>query len=390
MKPLEGIRVLTLEQFGAGPYSTLLLADLGADVIKIENPTVGGDAARHIGPHLLAEGQSHYFQTWNMNKRSVALDLKSADGRTAFERLVATADAVVNNLRGDQPAKLKLDYASLKAVNAKIVCLHISAYGRDNARQSWPGYDFLMQAEAGLMSLTGEPDNPPARVGASMIDYMTGATGAVGLLSCILRARQTGIGCDVDASLFDVALHQLGYSAVWYLNEGEVSRRQRRSAHAAVAPVQTFPTADGWIFLMCMTDKFWENLIAAIGRADLGVDPRFASQALRRTHLDALTQVLDAEIKQRTTSDWLQLFSGLLPAGPVLEMDQALDSAFVAEVGMVRTVVHPARSDLRVLANPLKIDGKRLEQVAAPNLGADTEAVLAELPAAKSPTRARA
>jgi crotonobetainyl-CoA:carnitine CoA-transferase CaiB-like acyl-CoA transferase len=379
MKPLEGIRVLSFEQFGAGPYSTLMLADLGADVIKIENPGSGGDAARHVGPHMLSAGQSHYYQTWNMNKRSIALDIKSAAGRAAFEQLLPSADAVVNNLRGDQPAKLKLDYASLKAINAKIVCLHISAYGRDNARKGWPGYDFLMQAEAGLMSLTGEPDDPPARLGASMIDYMTGATGAVGLISCIMRARQTGIGCDVDASLFDVALHQLGYSAVWYLNEGEVPRRQPRSAHAAVAPVQTFPTADGWIFVMCMTDKFWQNLLAAIGRSDLGEDPRFSSQALRRSHRDALTELLDAEMKKRTTSDWLQAFSGLLPAGPVLEMDQALDAAFVAEVGMIRAVPHPARADLRVLANPLKIDGKRLDQAAARDLGADTQAVLAEL-----------
>ncbi|HJZ32432.1 MAG TPA: CoA transferase [Hyphomicrobiaceae bacterium] len=390
MKPLQGIRVLTFEQFGAGPYSTLLLADLGADVIKIENPAAGGDAARHVGPHMLSRGQSHYYQTWNMNKRSVALDIKSADGRAAFERLVQTADAVVNNLRGDQPGKLRLDYASLRPLNARIVCLHISAYGRDNSRKNWPGYDFLMQAEAGLMSLTGEPDHPPARVGVSMVDYMTGATGAVGLLSCILRARQTGIGCDVDASLFDVALHQLGYAAVWYLNEEDVSRRQPRSAHAAVAPVQTFPTADGWIFVMCMTDKFWVNFVTAIGRADLADDPRFSSQAVRREHREALTQVLDAEMRRRTTGDWLQAFSGLLPAGPVLDMDQALNSPFVAEVGMVRSVPHPARGDLKVLANPLKIDGERPAQAAARDLGADSEAVLAEVAAPTLPVRVRA
>src|SRR5262245_23001086 len=390
MRPLAGLRILSFEQFGAGPYSTLLLADLGADVIKIENPSVGGDAARHVGPHMLSEGQSHYFQTWNMNKRSVALDIKSAEGRKVFAELVATADAVVNNLRGDQPEKLRLDYANLRAINGKIVCLHISAYGRDNARKGWPGYDFLMQAEAGLMRLTGERDDPPARLGASMVDYMTGATAAVGLLSCIMRARQTGIGCDVDTSLFDVALHQLGYSAVWYLNEKDVSRRQPRSAHAAIAPVQTFPTADGWIFVMCMTDKFWDNLLGAIGRPDLGSDPRFCSQAQRRAHRDALTGVLDHELSKRTTAAWLEIFSGLLPAGPVLNLDQALDSPFVAEVGMVAHVPHPARAQLRVLANPLKIDGKRPAQVAAPALGADTEAVLGELAAANDPARVRA
>ena len=262
MKPLEGVRVLTFEQFGAGPYGSMLLADLGAEVIKVENAATGGDAARHVGPHMLANGDSQYFQTWNMNKKSVALDIKTAEGRAGFEQLVTTADAVMNNLRGDQPEKLGLDYASLKHINPKIVCLHISAYGRDNERKSWPGYDFLMQAEAGVMGLTGEPDGPPTRVGASMVDFMTGATGATGLLACILRAQKTGAGCDVDTCLFDVAMHQLSYAAIWYLNAGEASRRQPRSAHLAVAPVQTFPTADGWIFIMCMTDKFWEQLRA--------------------------------------------------------------------------------------------------------------------------------
>ena len=190
MQPLEGMRVLTIEQFGAGPYGSMFLADLGAEVIKIENAEAGGDAARHVGPHKLGPGQGHYYQTWNMNKASVALDLKSAAGRAAFEHLVATADALINNLRGDQPAKLGLDYASLKRLNAKIVCLHISAYGRDNERRAWPGYDYLMQAEAGIMALTGEPEGAPSRIGCSMIDYMSGLTGVVGLLASISRRSE--------------------------------------------------------------------------------------------------------------------------------------------------------------------------------------------------------
>ena len=376
MKPLEGIRVLTFEQFGAGPYASLLLADLGAEVIKIENAATGGDAARHVGPHMLANGDSQYFQTWNMNKRSVALDIKTAEGRAGFVALVKTADAVMNNLRGDQPEKLGLDYASLKPINPKIVCLHISAYGRDNERKSWPGYDFLMQGEAGIMGLTGEPDGPPARVGASMVDFMTGAVGCSGLLACILRAHKTGIGCDVDTCLFDVAMHQLSYSAVWYLNEGQASRRQPRSAHLSVAPVQTFPTADGWIFIMCMTDKFWGNLADALGRADLMTDPRFATQALRLRNRDALTEVLDGELRRRTTSAWIERFAGLLPVSPVYEMDEALDADFPRRTGMVRTVPTADRKDFRVLGNPLKIDGQRPEQVAAPALGADNDALL--------------
>jgi crotonobetainyl-CoA:carnitine CoA-transferase CaiB-like acyl-CoA transferase len=377
MKPLQGVRVLTFEQFGAGPYGSMLLADLGAEVIKVENAATGGDAARHVGPHMLANGDSQYFQTWNMNKKSVTLDIKTESGRAGFEQLVKTADAVMNNLRGDQPGKLGLDYASLKHLNPRIVCLHISAYGRDNERRAWPGYDFLMQAEAGIMGLTGEPDGPPTRVGASMVDFMTGAVGATGLLACILRAHKSGIGCDVDTCLFDVAMHQLSYSAIWYLNEGQASRRQPRSAHLAVAPVQTFPTADGWIFIMCMTDKFWANLADALGRPDLKADPRFATQALRRQNREALTEALDEELRRRPTREWIAAFAGLLPVAPVFEMDEALDAEFPQATGMVRTVPTAGRPDFRVLGNPLKINGERLEQAAAPALGADN-AMLAQ------------
>lgn len=166
MKPLTGIRIVSVEQFAAGPYGTMFLAELGAEVIKVETPQ-GGDPSRHTGPHLLGQGESEYFRSWNVGKQSVVLDLKSEDGREAFRELAAEADAVVNNLRGDQAAKLGLDYAALQSVNPALVCLHLSAYGRDNDRKSWPGYDYLMQAEAGLMSITGEPDGAPARYGAS-------------------------------------------------------------------------------------------------------------------------------------------------------------------------------------------------------------------------------
>ena len=187
--PLAGIRVLDLSRILAGPWCGQVLADLGAEVIKIENAESGGDAGRHVGPYLLGENDSQYFQTWGSNKKSVTLDLKSEAGRESFRRLAATAEAVVNNLRGDQPEKLGLDYKSLQSVNPAIVCLHISGYGRDTSRKGWPGYDFLMQAETGLMSLTGEPDGPPARFGASMVDYMTGTTGIVGLLAWAYQTR---------------------------------------------------------------------------------------------------------------------------------------------------------------------------------------------------------
>jgi crotonobetainyl-CoA:carnitine CoA-transferase CaiB-like acyl-CoA transferase len=377
MKPLTGMRVIAVEQYGAAPYGTMMLAELGADVIKIEKAASGGDPARRGGPHMLGPDDSQYFQAWNLGKRSIMLDIKSPVGRQQFEHLVRDADAVVNNLRGSLPARLGLDYSSLGRINPAIVCLHISAYGRANERADWPGYDYLMQAEVGLMSLTGEPDAPPARVGASLVDTLTGLTGMVGLLSCVMQARGSGRGCDVDTCLFDVAMHQLTYSALWYLNEGDKAERLSRSAHLAQVPVQTFPTADGWIFIMCMSEKFWTMLCDALSRPDLPRNPRFATVERRRDNRDALTQLLDEELRKHTTEHWLAVLTGKIPIAPVYDLAQALDASFTRQTGMVRSVPHPVKGELRVLANPLKINGERPEQRACSPLGADNDAVLA-------------
>jgi crotonobetainyl-CoA:carnitine CoA-transferase CaiB-like acyl-CoA transferase len=354
VKPLEGIRILTVEHFGAGPYGTMFLAGLGAEVIKVENMATGGDTSRRVGPHFLGENDSEYFQTFNLWKKSVSLDL--AKQQKEFRELAKGADAVVNNLRGDVPAKLGLDYKSLSSINKKIVCLHISAYGRDNERASWPGYDFLMQAEAGLMDLTGEPDGAPSRFGTSIIDCMTGMTGAAALLACLLRAKRTGKGCDVDASLFDVALHQLTYMGTWYLNGGEPSSRQPRSAHYSLTPVQTFPSADGWMFVMCMHDRFWACLAEALSLAG---DARFATMAARLENRAALTALLDETFRKKSTQYWLKLLSGRVPIGPVNDLRQALGNPFVAATGMIESIEHPKKKNLRVLTLPVKIDGKR-------------------------------
>ncbi|TAI62977.1 CoA transferase [Bradyrhizobium sp. Leo170] len=372
MKPLQGVRIVSVEQFGAGPYATMLLADLGAEVIKIENAAIGGDPSRKTGPFMLGTNDSEYFQAFNINKKSVAIDLRSEEGRAALRELAAGADALLNNLRGDLPSKLGLNYSSLAAVNPSIVCVHLSAYGRDNDRASWPGYDYLMQAEAGLMHLTGEPDGPPSRLGApSIIDQTTGLTAAVGLLSAVIQARSSGKGCDVDTCLLDVALHQLGYVATWYLNESHISSRQPRSAHYSVAPVQTFPTSDGWLFIMCMTDKFWGELIKAIERKDLASDPRFATQALRQANRDELTSIIDADMRRHSTSYWLGKLNGVLPVAPVLDLAQALDNPFLQTSGMINAISHPAKPNMRVLANPIKINGQRPSQAACSPYGAD-------------------
>jgi len=376
--PLAGLRVLTFENFGAGPFGSMYLADLGAEVIKIESRAQGGDATRSMGPFFLGEHDSHFFQTFNLNKKSVVLDLKRPEGQQAFRRLVRTADVVMNNLRGDQPEKLGLDYAALGPVNPRILCAHLSAYGRDNERKGWPGYDYLMQAEAGYLHLTGEPGTPPARMGLSIIDYMTGITTAVAVLAALVGVLKNGRGRDIDVSLFDVALHQLTYPGNWYLNEGHATERLPRSSHPSAVPVQLFKTRDGWIFVMCMTEKFWQALLGVLGREDLATDPLYGDSRARRVNRDALTVVLDAEFGRETTQHWLRLLQGLLPVAPVYDLPQALDNPFAKAIGMVRPLAHPVRPDFRVVANPIKLDGERLPSRRAPALGEHTDELLGE------------
>jgi crotonobetainyl-CoA:carnitine CoA-transferase CaiB-like acyl-CoA transferase len=376
--PLSGMRILSVEQYGAGPYGTMMLAQLGAEVIKIEPPG-GGDSARATGPFFLGENDSLFYQSFNLNKRSLTLDLKTAEGQAILHRLVATADAVTNNARGDQPAKLGLDYAALGPIKPAIVCAHASAYGRDNDRAAWPGYDYLMQAEAGFLSVTGEPGQPPARFGLSMVDYMTGQTLATMTLAGILDARRTGLGRDYDVSLLDTALHQTSYPATWYLNEGHVTGRAPRSAHPSVTPSQLFRAADGWIFVMAQLPKFWARLVEAIGAPELATDARFATTAARLQNRDALTLELDRLFQKQPAAHWVKLLGGICPVAPVNDIAQALDNPFVAEIGMLQQVDHPARPAMRVLANPVKLSGQRLPAAPAPALGADNASLLGEL-----------
>ena len=374
--PLKGLRILAVEQYGAGPYGSMHLADLGAEVIKIESPP-GGDVSRSTGTYFLGDGDSLFFQTFNLNKRSLCLDLKSREGRQAFEDLVAGSDAVLNNLRGDQPAKLGLDYATLGQLNPKIVCAHLSAYGRDNERAAWPGYDYLMQAEAGFMELTGEPDAPPARFGLSMVDFMTGTTMAMGLLAAVIGAMRSGQGRDVDVSLFDVALHQLSYPATWYLNEGHHTGRLSRSAHPSTVPCQVYRTADGWVMVMCMLEKFWQTFIEGIGSPAWAAEPRFANFAERRKVRDELTGLVDAVLMDHPTAYWVERFAGRIPIAPVLDIAQALDNPYVRQVDMLQTINHP-QGPQRVLRNPIKLDGQRLSGTACPPLDADAGALLGD------------
>jgi len=376
--PLDGVRIIAIEQYGAGPYGTQLLADLGADVIKIENPFTGGDVSRFVGPHSLGDEDSEFFQTFNRNKKSLSLDLKSEASRAAFESLVKTADAVANNLRGDLPAKLGIDYLSLKTINPKIVCAHLSAYRRGNSRESWAGYDYLMQAEAGFCSLTGEPDGPPVRFGLSIVDFMIGSMMATGLVAALFRAHKTGEGSDIDVSLFDTALHQLSYPATWYLNDGTVTKRQPRGAHPSLAPSQLMQVKDGWIIFNCQTQKFWERVAERMGHSEWVNDPRFIKAADRNQNRAELQIVMEAVFMTETISYWMEKFGGYVPAAPVYDIAEALDNPYVAEIEMTYEDTHPLCNNgkIKLLPSPYKFNGKRLKGGVAPVLGANTKDVL--------------
>ena len=297
MLPLKGLRILAVEQYGAGPFGTMYLADQGAEVIKIENPGDGGDMSRHVGPYFFGPGDSLFFHSFNRNKRSLTLDLATPDGQAIFHDLVRSADALTCNLRGDVPAKLGLDYDHLAEHNPRIVCAHLTAYGRTGPRKAWPGFDYLMQAEAGYFSLTGEPDRPPTRFGLSIVDMMTGLAMAFAVLAALTAARETGVGRDIDVSLFDLALGNLNYLATWYLNEGVVQNRLPRSAHPSLTPSQMFPSADGWIFIMCNKEKFWPALCRTLNKPEWVDDPRFRTFKERLENRELLTDLLDTALR---------------------------------------------------------------------------------------------
>jgi crotonobetainyl-CoA:carnitine CoA-transferase CaiB-like acyl-CoA transferase len=376
--PLADVRIIAVEQFGAGPFGTLLLADLGAEVIKIEDPAAGGDVGRSVPPGA-ADGSSLYFEAFNRNKRSIALDLTNPAGRETFLRLVATADAVFNNLRGDLPEKLGLNYEALKEDNPAIVCVSLSAYGRQGERRAEPGYDALVQAEAGWASLTGEPDAPPARSGLPMADYAAGLVAACGLLAGVHEARRTGMGRDIDTSLFDTALAMLSYQATWWLSAGIETRRRPFSAHPSIVPFQFFATADGYIAVACAKEKFFRALAAAIDLPDLLDDARFAAFATRNEHRDALLALLVDRFREQSTAHWLERLHGQVPCAPVRTLEEALAAGVLDERAMRVDYGHPQLGAVSGVGLPLRVSGYEPQYGPAPRLGADAADILAEM-----------
>ena len=376
--PLEGVRVLAVEQYGAGPWATMLLADLGAEVIKVENPGSNGDIGRYVPPYT-AEQDSIYFQSFNRNKKSITLDLQHERTREVLHPLVEVSDCVFNNLRGDLPARLGLDYEALGPVRPSIVCCSLSAFGRTGLRAAEPGYDYLMQAYSGWMSITGEPDGPPQKTGPSIVDLSAGAMAAIGLLAAILRARQSGIGCDVDVSLFESALSELAYVAAWHLSRGYEPRRFPDSSHPSQVPSQSLPTSDGWMVVMCAKEKFYADLVKIMGRPDLAEDPRFRTFSDRLENREVLVPILKDLSKRRTTAEWLEMLRGRVPCAPVNTVAQAFDDPQAAEEGLILDIPHPDFGTVRQVASPIRISDARPPLNRGPRLGEHTDEVLRSL-----------
>lgn len=379
MRPLADVRIIALEQYGAGPFGSLHLADMGAEVIKIEDPRVGGDVGRYVPPFQHGE-DSLFFETFNRNKRSLSLDMRSTAGRQVFEDLVRVADAVYSNLRGDVPARLRICYDDLQHLNPAIVCCSLSGFGMTGPRRAEPGYDYILQGLAGWMSVTGEPDGPPTKSGLSLVDFSGGLVAALSLMIGIHAARRDGKGMDCDVSLFDTAIHMLSYPATWHLTGGFEPQRTARSAHPSLVPFQNFPTADGWIVVACPKEKFWERLAAMLGRVELASDPRFATFAARHAHAQELLTILEDIFRSQPSAYWLpRLQAAGIPSGPVFSVAEALQEPHTAARQMVVEMAHPHFGTVRTPASPVRVGQEPVAHRRAPQRHEDAGYVLQEV-----------
>jgi crotonobetainyl-CoA:carnitine CoA-transferase CaiB-like acyl-CoA transferase len=378
--PLDGLRILAATQLGAGPFAMTFLADLGAEIVKIEDPATGGDEARRVPPFAdAAANDGLYYQAFNRGTRSLTLNLRHPDGQALLHRLVARADAVYNNLRGDLPATLGLDYASLRHQNPRVVCCALSGFGRTGPRRSEPAYDYLLQAYAGFMSISGEPDAPPTKCGVSIVDFSGGILSALALMIGLHRARTTGEGGDIDVSLLDTAIAMLNYMAAWSLNREWRPARYPLGAHQSLVPSQTFRTADGWLVVMVMKEKFWSRLVACLERPALADDPRFRTFGDRLAHRGALIPLLEDAFRRRGTAEWLGRLRGHVPVAPVYTVEEALADEQTIARDMIVDVEHPVFGTLRELGCPIKLAGIAPRYAPGAALGADTAALLAEV-----------
>lgn len=367
--PLAGIRVLEVSHMLAGPYCGMLLADLGADVIKIEPPGTG-DIGRVIGPHYVGRHNT-YFASLNRNKRSVVLDLFSSEGQQTLATLVKESHALLTNLRPSAIRKLGLTYDALRAHNERIVCLALTGYGLDGPYSEYPAYDYVIQALAGVMALTGEPDGPPVKAGYSIVDNSAGIMGGLALLAKLIEGK----GGQLDVALYDTLLSQLNYIASGYLNGGEKPKRYPGGGHPYIVPAQLFSTRDGYLALFITHDKFWDAFAREVGHPDWLTDPRFATMEGRRLNRELVIDAVQKTLAAGTNEQWVNRLAplGVVIAG-VQDLDHALASDLTLQRHMVVTIPTPDGA-LRMVGNPIKCSDHRTNYRAPPLLGEHTVAL---------------
>lgn len=376
--PLAGVKVVELAHIMAGPVCGLMLADLGADVLKVERLPSGDDSRRMVPPTL--GGESAAFMMMNRNKRGLALDLRRPEGVAAVRRLAASADVLIENFRRGAMERMGLGYGALRAENPRLVYCSISGYGRTGPLADRGGFDLVAQGMSGLMSITGEgPGRPPVKVGAPVTDIGAGILAALGVVAAYAHRLRTGEGQQVDTSLFEAGIVQTYWQAAICLATG-VAPGAMGSAHPLNAPYQAFETSDGWVNVGAANQRTWLALVQAIGAPPLAADPRFADNAARMAHLDALGAALAPLFRRRTTAEWLTALDAAgVPAGPVLSIAEMLEHPQTLARDMVPAVEHTALGPVRSLGLPVKLSATPgAVRRGAPLLGEHTREVLAE------------
>lgn len=376
--PLAGLKVLELTQIMSGPTCGLLLADMGADVIKIEKLPGGDDSRGYRDPQV--NGVSAPFMMLNRNKRGLALNLKSEAGRALLLRMVKDADVLVENFRGGTMDKLGLGYDVLKAANPGLIYCAITGYGRTGPYADKGGFDLIAQGFAGLMSVTGEPGRPPSKNGNAVSDMNAGILAALGILAAYIHKLKTGEGQVVDTSLSDAALQQTyWHAAVWFATKK--SPQPTGSAHLLTAPYQAFQAADGWINIGGANQSNWERICDVLGHPEWRTDPRFATNSDRMAHLDTLVGLMNAVVSTRTRAQWQSDFDAAgVPAGPVHTIGEALEHPQTLARGMVVELDHPQAGHTKAIGCPIHFSATPTDtRRPAPLLGQHTRELLAEL-----------